>query len=101
MRAHLPIGSGMKSNESTPRSPGYIKGLYRTQGDSLAGESTHRRNEGTGSRRAGLAMCVKLIEATEGRWRRVNAPELVALVRAGAKFANGRLIERTDKEDAA
>jgi putative transposase len=39
--------------------------------------------------------------AAEGRWRRVNAPELVALVRAGAKFVNGRLVERTDQEDAA
>jgi hypothetical protein len=35
------------------------------------------------------------------RWRRVNAPELVALVRAGAKFVNGRLVERSDREDAA
>jgi hypothetical protein len=25
----------------------------------------------------------------------------VALVRAGAKFVNGRLVERTDQEDAA
>ncbi|MGH2576478.1 MAG: IS256 family transposase [Actinomycetota bacterium] len=57
--------------------------------------------KGSGSRAAGLAMCFKLIEAAEGRWRRVNAPELVALVRAGAKFVNGRLIERTDQEDAA
>jgi len=57
--------------------------------------------KGPGSRQAGLAMCFKLIEAAEGRWRRVNAPGLVALVRAGAKFVNGRLIERTDKEDAA
>lgn len=32
---------------------------------------------------------------------RVNAPELVALVRAGAKFVNGRLVERSDREDAA
>jgi len=54
--------------------------------------------KGPGSRQAGLAMCFKLIEAAEGRWRRVNAPELVALVRAGAKFANGRLVERTDKD---
>jgi hypothetical protein len=46
-------------------------------------------------------MCFKLIEVQEGRWRRINAPELVALVRAGAKFRNGRLVERTDKEDAA
>ncbi len=51
--------------------------------------------------RQGLAMCFKLIEVAEGRWRRVNAPELVALVRAGVKFVNGRLVERTDREDAA
>jgi putative transposase len=57
--------------------------------------------KGPGSREAGLAMCFKLIEVAEGRWRRVNAPELVALVRAGAKFVNGRLVERTDTEDAA
>ncbi|MGH2528269.1 MAG: IS256 family transposase [Actinomycetota bacterium] len=57
--------------------------------------------KGPGSREAGLAMCFKLIEAAAGRWRRVNAPELVALVRAGTKFVNGRLVERTDKEDAA
>lgn len=57
--------------------------------------------KGAGSRAAGLAMCFKLIEAAEGRWRRVNAPELVALVRAGAKFVNGRLVERSDREDAA
>jgi transposase-like protein len=57
--------------------------------------------KGPGSRAAGLAMCFKLIEVAEGRWRRVNAPELVALVRAGAKFVNGRLVERTDREDAA
>src|SRR5712691_7174158 len=57
--------------------------------------------KGAGSRQAGLAMCFKLLEVAEGRWRRVNAPELVALVRAGAKFVNGRLVERTDQEDAA
>ncbi|MGH2578949.1 MAG: IS256 family transposase, partial [Actinomycetota bacterium] len=57
--------------------------------------------KGPGSREAGLAMCFKLIEAAEGRWRKVNAPELVALVRADAKFVNGRLVERTDREDAA
>ena len=57
--------------------------------------------KGPGSRQADLSMCFKLIEAAEGRWRRVNAPELVALVRAGAKFVNGRLVERADQEDAA
>jgi putative transposase len=57
--------------------------------------------KGAGSREAGLAMCFKLIEVAEGTWKRVNVPELVALVRSGAKFVNGRLVERTDREDAA
>ena len=38
---------------------------------------------GPGSRAAGLAMAFKLIEAAQGRWRAVNGPHLVALVRAG------------------
>ena len=33
---------------------------------------------------------VKLMLAAEHRWRRVNAPHLVALVRAGVKFPNGQ-----------
>ena len=41
---------------------------------------------GPGSRAAGLAMAFKLIEAAQDRWRAVNAPHLVALVRAGATF---------------
>ena len=49
---------------------------------------------GPGSRAAGLAMAFKLIEAAQDRWRAVNAPHLVALVRAGARFENGRLVER-------
>jgi hypothetical protein len=36
----------------------------------------------------------KHLEAAEGRWRAVNGPHLVALVRAGAKFEKGRLVER-------
>ena len=39
-------------------------------------------------------MAYKLIEAAQDRWRAVNAPHLVALVRAGATSINGRLIER-------
>jgi transposase-like protein len=52
---------------------------------------------GPGSRAAGLAMAFKLIEAAQGRWRAVNAPHLVALVRAGAVFVNGKLVERPDE----
>jgi transposase-like protein len=49
---------------------------------------------GPGSRAAGLAMAFKLIEAAQDRWRAVNGPHLVALVRAGATFVNGQLVER-------
>ena len=35
-------------------------------------------------------MAFKLLLAAERHWRRVNAPYLVALVRAGVKFPNGQ-----------
>ncbi|ORB31651.1 IS256 family transposase [Mycobacterium persicum] len=54
--------------------------------------------KGPGSRAAGIAMAYKLIEAAQSRWRAVNAPHLVALVRAGAKFENGKLVERPDEQ---
>jgi putative transposase len=50
--------------------------------------------KGPGSRAAGLAMAYKLIEAAQTRWRAINAPHLVALVRAGAVFHKGKLLER-------
>jgi transposase-like protein len=49
---------------------------------------------GAGSRAAALAMTFKLIESAQQRWRAVNAPHLVALVRAGARFDKGVLVER-------
>lgn len=57
--------------------------------------------KGPGSRQAGLAMIFKLMEAAEGRWRRLNGHKLVALVRAGARFENGELVERTEEKVAA
>jgi transposase-like protein len=56
--------------------------------------------KGPGSRAAGLAMAFKLIEAAQDRWRAVNAPHLVALVRAGATFTGGKLIERPGEKAA-
>jgi transposase-like protein len=50
--------------------------------------------KGPGSRAAGLAMAYKLIDAAQARWRSVNAPHLVVLVRAGAVFHKGKLLER-------
>ncbi|MFJ9483116.1 IS256 family transposase [Streptomyces mirabilis] len=50
--------------------------------------------KGAGSRAAALAMVFKLVESAQARWRAVNAPHLVALVRAGARFERGQLVER-------
>jgi hypothetical protein len=43
-------------------------------------------------------MAFKLIESAQDHWRMVNAPHLVALVRAGATFINGKLVERPGGE---
>jgi len=58
-----------------------------------------RVTKGPGSRAAGLAMVFKLVQAAEDRWRYVNGPHLVALVRAGAKFEKGVLVERPDEAE--
>jgi transposase-like protein len=55
-----------------------------------------RVTKGPGSRAAGIAMAFKLIESAQRRWRAVNAPHLVALVRAGAD--KGRIVERPDDQ---
>jgi putative transposase len=57
--------------------------------------------KGAGNRDAGVAMIYKLLEAAEGRWRRLNGYRLVPLVRAGAKFVNGELVERSEEKVAA
>jgi hypothetical protein len=59
-----------------------------------------RRCTSPGSRAAGLAMAYKLIDSAQARWRAINAPHLVALVRAGAVFRNGVLVERADVQAA-
>ena len=42
-------------------------------------------------------MAYKLIESAQQRWRAMHAPHLVALVRAGARFEKGVLVERPDE----
>jgi len=59
-----------------------------------------RVTKGPGSRAAGVAMAFKLIESAQQRWRAVNAPHLVALVRAGARFEKGKLVQRPDDHGA-
>lgn len=43
-------------------------------------------------------MAFTLIESAQAHWRAVNAAHLVALVRAGAKFDKGTLVERPDDQ---
>jgi len=62
-----------------------------------------RVTKGPGSKAAGLAMAFKLLKSAQDRWRAVNGPHLVVLVRAGARFDKGVMVERPDElqEDAA
>jgi putative transposase len=48
-----------------------------------------KRTKGAGSPKAGLAMAFKLLLGAERRWRKINAPHLVALVQAGVRFLDG------------
>lgn len=41
------------------------------------------------------------IGAAEGRWRKLTGAYLVALVRAGARFENGELVEGSEQKAAA
>jgi hypothetical protein len=43
-------------------------------------------------------MAFKLIESAQARWRMVNAPQFVALVRAAATFINGKIVERPGED---
>ncbi|MFF3062763.1 IS256 family transposase [Streptomyces sp. NPDC057909] len=52
--------------------------------------------KGAGSAAAALAIVFQLVESAQARWRSVNAPHLVALVRAGARFVRGHLVERPE-----
>jgi transposase-like protein len=49
-----------------------------------------RKTKGAGSRQAGLGMAFKLVETAQRRWRKVNAPHLVRLVREGVRFTGRR-----------
>lgn len=55
---------------------------------------------GAGTPAAARTMVFKLVESAQARWRAVTAPHLVALVRAGARFENGHLMERREGKAA-
>ncbi len=57
--------------------------------------ATHHQGPRLQGRR--VAMAFKLMESAQARWRAINAPHQVALVRAGATFTNGKLLERPNE----
>lgn len=44
-------------------------------------------------------MAYKLLDSAQSRWRKITGAELVALVRAGATFIDGKLQERSDQTE--
>ena len=51
-----------------------------------------RKTKGAGSRHAALALAYKLALSAESHMRKISAPHLMAVVRAGAKFHDGVLV---------
>ena len=63
-----------------------------------------RVTKGAGSRTAGLTMAWKLLTMAEQRWRKLNAPHLVAQVRRGVRYKDGVAIDSvatTENEQTA
>ena len=56
-----------------------------------------RVTKGAGSRTKGLLMAYKLLEMAQARWRRLDGPQYLPLVRAGVRFTNGVQVERQEK----
>jgi len=57
-----------------------------------------RVTKGAGSRTAGLTMAFKLLQAAQSTWRRLDAHDLLPLVRAGVVFKDGQSREaRTEQ----
>jgi transposase-like protein len=53
-----------------------------------------RVTKGAGSRKKALLMAWKLGDMAQARWRRLNGPNLLPLVRTGTRFVDGELVER-------
>jgi putative transposase len=56
-----------------------------------------RVTKGAGSRIKALVMAYKLLDMAQQRWRRLNAPHLLPLVRAGITFVDGIRKERYEE----
>jgi transposase-like protein len=80
----------------------WVDGIHlkvRLEQDKVCLRLRTRVTKGPGSRAAGVAMAFKLIESAQAR-RAVKAPHLVALVRAGATFEKGKIVEPPENQPA-
>ncbi len=57
-----------------------------------------RVTKGAGNRTKALTMAFKLLEMAQLRWRRLDAANLLPLVRAGVTFLDGVQLERHNQE---
>ncbi len=57
------------------------------------------RQQRASSLAAVVARASKLIESAQARWHELKAPHLDALLRAGATFINGNLVERSTNRE--
>jgi hypothetical protein len=65
--------------------------------DLLHRPAANQGDQGPRVQGAGPGDGFKLLESAQQRWRAVNGPHLVALVRAGARFDKGVMVERPDE----
>ncbi|MFZ3014474.1 MAG: hypothetical protein WA045_12295 [Nitrospira sp.] len=78
----------------------YWKYLWSTNSiESTFATVKHRTRvtKGAGSRVAGLTMAFELLETAQRTWRRIDAHDLLPLVRTGVVFKNGQSVERTEQ----
>jgi len=61
----------------------------------------HENNQRGWSRKAGLAMAYKLIEASSSRWKALYGRRLVRAVHEGARFVDGIQVKDEMERDAA
>lgn len=88
------VSRGSCSWEATGRSPKWERGW--SSSDSTVKLRTEV-TRGAGSPVAALAMVFKLVESARARWRAITGAHLVSLVRVGARFENGVLVEREEQ----
>src|SRR5215203_5643788 len=88
-RQHAEAGIGRFAQEYGAKYPKAVASLRQRQ----------RVTKGSGSRIKALTMAYKLLDMAQQRWRRLNAPHLLPLVRAGVQFEDGVQQERHEEQD--